>query len=104
MSTKTVFVIRNQLEQYLNKQSQWMSGKDPQSLYRSDFHDEALNTLIEVNSKDITLRGTILEVELTDKKKPVVEVSKQAIELEEEKNKISKESANIAANESSTNT
>ena len=82
MNKKTVFVIRNHLEQYLNKQSQWVSGKEAQSLYRSDFHDEALNTLIEVNQKDISLRGSILEVELGDKKKPIVEVSEQALALD----------------------
>lgn len=91
MNAKTVFVIRNQLEQYLNKQSLWVSGKEPQSLYRSDFHDEALNTLLEINSKEISLRGTILEVELGDKKKPVIEISEQAVRLENQE-KINKES------------
>ncbi|NRB40980.1 MAG: hypothetical protein HRU20_21340 [Pseudomonadales bacterium] len=82
MSPKNVFVIRNQIDQYLNKQSQWISGKEAQLLYRSDFHDEALNTLIEVNAKEINLRGKIIEVELGDKKKPIIEVSQNAIEME----------------------
>jgi len=69
-----VFVIRNQHQQYLGKQQNWLSGADAKLLYQTQYHDEALNTLIEVNAKDIELRGEILEVELNEKKQPVVEV------------------------------
>ena len=82
MSTKKVFVIRNHLEQYLDKKNNWLAGSEPAKLYRSDFHDEALNTLIEVNSKDINLRGEILEVSIDEKKRPEVQVSKNALKLE----------------------
>ena len=82
MQTKRIFVIRNQFEQYLDKHSGWLSGKDPQALYRADHHDQALNTLLEVNSKDISLRGDIIEVDLDEKKRPVVEVSEAAIQLD----------------------
>ncbi len=80
---KNVFVIRNHLEQYLDKHSRWISGKEANKLYRSEFHDEALNTLIEVNAKDINLRGEILTVNIDEKKRPVVEVSSKAIALEQ---------------------
>lgn len=82
MATKTVFVIRNHLHQYLNKQSNWISGKEALQLYRSDFHDEALNTLIEVNAKDVSLRGIIIEVEVNDKKRPQIEIFDSAVALE----------------------
>ncbi len=82
MQTKRLFVIRNQFDQYLDKHSGWLSGKDPQALYRAEHHDQALNTLIEVNSKDISLRGDIIEVDMDDKKRPVVEVSESAIALD----------------------
>lgn len=82
--SKKVFIIQNHLHQYLGKQSNWLSGKDAQSLYRSDFHDEALNTLIELNAKDISLRGVILEVDIDLKKRPVIDVSEEALEIEQQ--------------------
>lgn len=77
------FVIQNQHLQYLDKQGNWRSGKDSQALFRTAHHDEALNTLIEVNAKDIHLRCRILEVELDDKKRPVITVHQEAVMLEQ---------------------
>ena len=82
MHEKTVFVIRNQLGQYLDKHSGWLSGKDANALFRVDHRDEALNTLIEINAKDITLRGKILEVPVDDRKRPIVEISEEALALD----------------------
>jgi hypothetical protein len=82
MTFKRGFVIRNQLGQYLDKHSGWQSGKDSNALFRADFHDQALNTLIEVNAKDISLRGKIIEVDLDEKKRPVVEVCEAALALD----------------------
>jgi len=84
MSTKHVFVIKNQHDQYLDKHSDWHSGKDANTLFRADDHDQALNTLLEVNTKDISLRGKIIEVELDEKKRPIVEVSPEAIALDKQ--------------------
>jgi hypothetical protein len=84
MSTKHVFVIKNQHNQYLDKHSDWHSGKDANALFRADHHDQALNTLLEVNAKDILLRGKIIEVELDEKKRPIVEVSPEAIALDKQ--------------------
>lgn len=82
MQPKRTFVIRNQFQQYLDKHSGWQSGKDAQALYRADYHDQALNTLIEINAKDISLRGEIIETDLDDKKRPIVEVSPAALALD----------------------
>jgi hypothetical protein len=82
MTTKRVFVIKNQNNQYLDKHSGWLSGKDAQLLFRVDHHDQALNTLLEINSKDISLRGRILEVDTDEKKNPVVEVCEDAIAMD----------------------
>lgn len=84
MQQKTVFVIRNQFDQYLGKHSDWLSGRAPQQVYRAGHHDEALNTLIEINAKDITLRGNILETGLDEKKNPMLEVSEAALALEKD--------------------
>lgn len=81
--SQSAFVIRNQHQQYLQKKMTWHSGKDNASLYSTAHHDEALNTLLELNSKDIELRGDILSVELDEKKNPLVEIDEQAIILDE---------------------
>jgi len=66
------FVIRNQDGQYLTKKGEWVSGKEVIGLYHQAHHDQALNQLIEVNAKDIYLRGTILELDLCEKRRPIV--------------------------------
>jgi len=68
----TTFVIRNQEGQYLTKKSEWVSGKEAAGLYFQPHHDQALNQLIEMNSKDIYLRGTVVELEVCAKRRPVV--------------------------------
>ena len=68
----TAFVIRNQLGQYLTRKNEWVSGKDASILFNQPHYDQALNQLIEVNAKDIDLRGVVLELELDDKRRPVV--------------------------------
>lgn len=68
----TTFVIRNQDGQYLTKKGEWASGKEPAGLYHQPHHDQALNQLIEVNAKDIYLRGTILELKVCEKRRPIV--------------------------------
>lgn len=67
-----VFVIRNQHGLYLTRQNEWVYGHDPAPLFKTPFRDVALNTLIEVNAKDIELRGVIAEVEVNDRGLPRV--------------------------------
>ena len=69
----SAFVIRNQLGQYLTRKGEWVSGRDTSVLFQQPWHDQALNQLIEINAKDIALRGQVLELELDDKGRPVVE-------------------------------
>lgn len=68
----SAYVIRNQLGQYLTRKGEWVSGKDAGALFHQPWFDQALNHLIEVNSKDIELRGKVVELELDDKGRPVV--------------------------------
>ncbi|MEH6516526.1 MAG: hypothetical protein V7742_07585 [Halioglobus sp.] len=70
-----LFVIRNQLGHYWGKSKMWVDGNDPKASMRLKHHDEALNTLFELSSKDIELRGEILPVELNSRGYPVLEVS-----------------------------
>jgi len=67
------FVIRNQLGQYYAKKGEWVSGKEPNLVFHQPHHDQALNQLIEVNSKDITLRGSVVKLTLGEKRIPIIE-------------------------------
>jgi hypothetical protein len=69
----SAFVIRNQLGQYLTRKGEWVSGKDASVLFHQPWYDQALNHLIEVNSKDIELRGKVVELKLDDKGRPQVQ-------------------------------
>lgn len=69
---KEVFVIRNQLGQYLTRKGEWVSGRDASLLFQQPWYDQALNQLIETNAKDIDLRGTVVALEQDDKGRPLV--------------------------------
>lgn len=66
------FVLRNQLGQYLTRKGEWVSGKDASGLFNQPHYDQALNQLIELNAKDIELRGKVVEVDLDEKKHPLI--------------------------------
>ena len=70
-----VFVIRNQHGQYWIRSGEWVDGREPQRLLKLKHHDEAVNQLVELSSKDIDLRGEILSCELNERGEPVVEPS-----------------------------
>lgn len=55
-----VFVLQNQNQLFLSKQNEWVDGREPQSLFKCAHKDEALNQLIEVNSKDYQQRIKIV--------------------------------------------
>ncbi len=69
------FVVTNQDGHYYSKQKLWTDGRDPARVYCPAHKDEALNTLLEINAKDIELRGQVLAVELNSRKLPILEIS-----------------------------
>lgn len=78
---KNVFVIRNQHQQFLGKQGQWLDESEPQQAWRSPHHDVALNHLIEVNARDIEQRLVLMQCPLNDRDVPLlgdVEVPRKA--------------------------
>lgn len=80
-----VFVIRNQHGHYWAKSKQWVSGDDPKAVLRAKHEDEAINTLFELSSKDIELRGEAVAAELDERGNPVIEASQIPLPcLEEE--------------------
>ena len=70
-----VFVIRNQLGHYWGKKKLWVDGGDARTVLRVKHRDEAVNTLFELSSKDIDLRGEITAARLSPKGEPMVEIS-----------------------------
>jgi hypothetical protein len=70
-----VFVVRNQLGHYWGKAKTWVDGSNPRAVMRTRHQDEAINTLFELSSRDIELRGEVLAVELTERGEPIVEPS-----------------------------
>ncbi len=70
-----VFVVRNQHGHYWGKAKIWVDGSSPKAVLRTKHEDEALNTLFELSSRDIELRGEVLPTELSERGEPVIEPS-----------------------------
>jgi hypothetical protein len=79
-----VYVVRNQLGHYWGKGKIWADGTEPKAVMQLKHEDEAINTLFELSSKDIELRGELLKVALTEKGAPVIEPSEHLIPKEPE--------------------
>ena len=70
-----VYVIRNQLGHYWGKKKLWVDGADARIVMRLKHNDEAVNTLFELGSKDINLRGEIICAALSPRGEPMIEAS-----------------------------
>ncbi len=70
-----VFVVRNQLGHYWGKAKTWVDGSSPRAVLRTKHQDEALNTLFELSSRDIELRGEVVQTVLCERGEPVIEPS-----------------------------
>lgn len=67
-----IFVIKNQNNYFLNKKNEWVDGKLASELYKSIHKDIALNTLIELSSKDSELRAELIPCQADDKGRPML--------------------------------
>lgn len=70
-----VFVVRNQLGHYWGKAKIWVDGSIPKTVLRARHQDEAINTLFELSSRDVELRGEVVQTELSERGEPVIEPS-----------------------------
>jgi len=66
----TVFIIRNHHGQFLSRHDEWVDSKDRAALFMARHKDQALNTLVELNARDIDQRCLVLEVPLDDRGRP----------------------------------
>jgi len=57
------YILQNSDDCYLNKDLQWCSNIVLDELFRTEHRDIALNQLIELNAKDISLRAKIISLE-----------------------------------------
>ncbi|WP_086934067.1 hypothetical protein [Agarilytica rhodophyticola] len=63
----TVYLLKNQHNEYLDKSGEWVVGDNQKSLFRSVYKDEALNQKAEFSVKNFELRITITEAEIDEK-------------------------------------
>ena len=73
--SEPVFVIRNQLQQFWTRASDWVDGREPQRLLKFRHRDEALNQLVELSAKDIELRGEVVRTHINERGEPIVDPS-----------------------------
>lgn len=67
-----LYILKNQHDQLLNRQLEWVAGCPASQLFCSPHRDIAINQLIELNSRDINLRAEIIACETDAKGFPVV--------------------------------
>ena len=70
-----VFLICNQSGHFWGKSKVWVDGSDARAIMRVKNRDEASNTLFELSSKEVELRGEVITAQLNPKGNPMVEVS-----------------------------
>lgn len=68
----SLYLIQNQAGAYLDKQLQWPLIADPNQLFRTPHRDVALNQLVEINAKDISIRAAVVSCEVNEKGLPIV--------------------------------
>lgn len=67
-----MFILQNQNGYFLSKSGQWVDGRELNVLYRTIHRDEAVNYLFETNSKDYSLRISILSCDVNPKNLPII--------------------------------
>lgn len=69
----SLYLIQNQAGAYLDKQLNWCLIPDPNQLFRTPHRDVALNQLVELNARDISIRASVVSCEVNDKGLPIVD-------------------------------
>ncbi|MDG2460056.1 MAG: hypothetical protein P8M73_04160 [Luminiphilus sp.] len=91
------FVIRNQLGHYWSKSGSWISGARIGQIACWDHHDEAVNTLFELSSKDMDLRGEVIAAKTDGAQLQNLEISERPVPKIDEEGTL--ETSEDAANE-----
>jgi hypothetical protein len=67
-----VYILKTQNNLVLNKNFEWSSEPHRDTVFSSPHRDIALNQLIELNAKDISLRVSIVEREADSKGRAIL--------------------------------
>lgn len=67
-----MYILQNQDGYFLAKSGQWVDGREPVQLFRTVHNDEAVNQMFETNSRDFSLRISIMTCEVSSKGWPVI--------------------------------
>lgn len=59
------FLIVNHANQYWGKQQEWVEKNEPAKWVRYEYHDDALNALVEMSVKDPKLRARVKQIDPT---------------------------------------
>lgn len=73
-----IFILQTQDQRTLNKELEWSSEADCNSVFHTPHRDIAINQLIELNAKDIGLRASVVECEADSAGRPVLTIGQQA--------------------------
>jgi hypothetical protein len=71
--SKSVFIIQNQHQQYLDTDDQWSNTDSDQTAFFSPHRDVALNKLFEMTLADPLLRGTVTSCPADERGKPLLD-------------------------------
>ena len=66
----TVYIIQSEAGKFLDKDLAWVAAADANSLFRTPHKDVALNQLIEINTRDISLRARVVTCQTDDRGRP----------------------------------
>ena len=81
----SVYLIKNQSEQFLSKNGEWIPPDSPNSLFQTRHKDEAVNQKVEIIVKQPDLRIEVITAECDDKGSPTLKqttVNNSAFERE----------------------
>lgn len=73
-----IYILQTQDQRTLNKDLEWSSEADRNAVFQTPHRDIAINQLIELNAKDISLRAAVVECEADNKGRPVLTVGQHA--------------------------
>ncbi len=67
-----LYLIENQYGQLLSKELTWIDASEADTLFYSPHKDQAINQLVELSSKDTSLRGKITHCAVDDRGRPAL--------------------------------